>query len=253
MQNNDFENKLNDLQKQLNALKTKNNSGELTAQQKADRKYKAKLESVNLRFRPQDMSLLEHLKQQSNMNLYLKTLIAKDMGYKSWEHYTGMFPSEDFRDEWEKDRKRQLVRSNLLKLSTWQELNDYIENNDISELEWQEIEYLFYIEENPTGIGYDMFTVGALPFKAWTKNTIKSKVNKNFEYAPFEKNIDWSKYSEKVLQKKLLKKSPFGNKDSKLNKHIVFYKIDDDAAIKYFKIDYNPGPTLFVRNNDVDI
>ena len=53
MQNNEFENKLNDLQKQLNALKTTNNSEELTAQQRADRKYKAKLESVNLRFRSQ--------------------------------------------------------------------------------------------------------------------------------------------------------------------------------------------------------
>ena len=83
MQNNEFENKLNDLQKQLNALKTTNNSEELTAQQRADRKYKAKLESVNLRFRPQDMPLLEHLKQQTNMNMYIKTLIAKDMGYKT--------------------------------------------------------------------------------------------------------------------------------------------------------------------------
>ena len=237
MQNNEFENKLNDLQKQLNALKTTNNSEELTAQQRADRKYKAKLESVNLRFRPQDMPLLEHLKQQPNMNMYIKTLIAKDMGYKTWEHYTGLVPSEGFRKEWEDDRKLQLIRSNLAKLNSLEELNEYINNNEISNDEWREIERLFYISDNPTGIGYDMFAVGCLPLGAWNKKTIMHKVNDIIENAPFEADINWDKFDEETLQKKLLKKSPFGDKNSNLNKHIDFYKIDDDAILNVFKID----------------
>lgn len=169
------------------------------------------------------------------------------MGYKTWDHFKGLVPTDEFRKEWDEDKKAQEIRSNLAQLITWQDLNDYVDNNKIDEVEWKEIERLFYIDKNPTGLGYDMFAVGSLPLKAWNKKIIMRKVNDIVEEAPFDTDIDWNKYSEKTLQKKLLNKSPYGNKNSILNKHIDFYKIDDEAIKNEFAIDYDEPPAVLKK------
>ena len=245
MAKDDFANELQDLKKQVADLKEAVNTP--TAHQLANRRYEKRQLRFLVRIPQHESELWEHLNKQPNKNQYIKNLIAKDMGYKTWDHFKGLVPSEEFRKEWDGDKKAQEIRSKLSQLNTWQDLNDYVDNNEIDEAEWKEIERLFYIDENPTGLGYDMFAVGSLPLKAWNKKTIMRKVNDIVEEAPFDTDIDWNKYSEKTLQKKLLNKSPYGNKNSILNKHIDFYKIDDEAIKNEFAIDYDEPPAVLKK------
>ena len=92
-----------------------------------------------------------------------------------------------------------------------------------------------------------MFAVGCLPLGAWNKKTIMFKVNDIIKNVPFESDIDWDKYTEKTLQKKLLNKSPYGYKDSKLNKNIDFYQIDGEAIKNKFAINYEEPPATLKK------
>ena len=229
---NDFEKRIDDLQKQINLLKGTKNEETLTAQQRADKKYKSKLQSVNLRFRPQDNVLWDFLESKENKTQYIKTLILKDMGYKNWSHYKGLTPGKEYDKLWEKQMLMQQFKSKLLDIETWDEFNNFIENNKLNNWEWEQIEKLFYIDNSNSELAGIAFDFGALPFYAWSKQAIKCKINNIFNISHWTINVDWDKYTEEELRKKILKKSPIGDSKNTLNSHIEFYKIDEDAAIK---------------------
>ena len=232
-----------DIQSQLDELKEKFESVESSIQHKsspaklkAERKYYSTLTPFSLRFNKNEDELWEHLNKQSNKSKYLKTLIAKDMCYVNWAHFSGCVPTKELKRQWDEFKQ---VRYNYKKYDRWDSISDlisFIDNNKITVRLWTEIERLFYFDDEITDIACQALIIGALPKDAWTKEVLTSKIDDYFAYVDINLNANWDKFTLIELKSKFLKKSFLVAEDSKIDINIDFYRLDIDAIMKHFNI-----------------
>ena len=100
--NKDILKKINLLEEEINKIKEKPKKRS-TSQQRADKKYKDSLYPHNLRFTKYEQELIQHLDKQENKTHYLKNLIAKDLGYKSYSEFITFLDSDYISEKRKKD------------------------------------------------------------------------------------------------------------------------------------------------------
>lgn len=145
MAKKDIEKTVEDLQKQLDSLKSQVGNTTSPATKRAQKKYYETLHPFALRFKRNEEELYEHLNQQENKAKYIKSLIAKDLGYKNYEHFNGFTPTFSHLARWneEKDLKQQTY--NEKRRWSLKRLTKYIDDNDIDKDKWKDIKKIIYL------------------------------------------------------------------------------------------------------------
>lgn len=237
MKEKDIQTQLNDLQKQISNLENSITRKSSPAKLRAEKKYYSTITPYSLRFNKNEQELWEHLNKQENKAKYLKSLIAEDMGYKNFSHFHGITPTFAQTERWNNQKENILKSYNEKRRWSLKHLIDYIDENEIGDGEWEQIKQLFICDEdNITKVYCEAGFNGALPYEAWTSQLIKDKLNDKFIELAIPKTIDVNNIPEKQLKSYLIKCWLF-DPNSKLEKHISFYRIDAQQFLDDFNID----------------
>ena len=221
------------------------------ALKRAQKKYYDTLHPFAVRFKPGEEDLYRYLNAKKNKAQYIKNLIVKDMGYKNWAHYVGLWPTESLKKEWDKEKQDIELNSKNDIYGTTKDLQKAIDNDEIPDDEWEKIEKLFNFEGDVSTIACVALIQGALPYSAWTKDILTKRIEEFFWMIDIDLNANWNKYTEKELKDKFLIKSFYDDPSNKINQHIDFYRVDNEAVMKHFDIEnVNPSEILKRKNEE---
>lgn len=221
------------------------------AVKRAQKKYYETLHPFAVRFKSGEEDLYKYLNTKKNKAQYIKNLIVKDMGYKNWAHYVGLWPTESFKEEWDKEKQDKESKCENDIYGTTKDLQKAIDNDEISDDEWDNIEKIFNFEGDVSTIACAALIQGALPYSAWTKDVLIKCIEEFFLMIDIDLNVNWNDFTEQKLKDKFLIKSFYNDPSNKINEHIDFYRMNNQKVMKHFGIkNVNPSEILKQKSEE---